>query len=68
MICVKCEKEKPLEDFGLNGGVRFRQCKRCRTMAKNAKTRLNESRNPTPTVVAGWPWKYNGLVYGENRV
>ena len=64
MICSKCGKEKQPEEFGLRGGVRFKQCKRCCTMAKNAKTKLNESRNQKPTVVAGWPWKFTGKGVG----
>ena len=68
MICSKCKKDKQPEEFGLRGGVRFKQCKKCCTARTTSKRKMNALKNPKQTTIAGWPWKWNGLVYGENRV
>lgn len=64
-ICNKCEKPKPLSEYGFYAGKQNMQCIRCCDMAKAAAKKLRETKLQKPREVDGWPWKYNGMVYLE---
>lgn len=67
-ICNKCEKPKPLSEYGFYAGKQNMQCIRCCAMAKAAAKKLREKKLQKPREVEYWPWQYNGVIYEGTSV